>query len=56
MVHSLPNIHYEKSYPLEPHCPTIKAPKQLIYNYTMTRAWKDGQLINKNATLKIREL
>jgi hypothetical protein len=32
--------HYEKLCPLEPHCFTIKAPKELIYNYTTTKAWK----------------
>jgi hypothetical protein len=30
--------HYEKSCPTEPHCFAIKAPKELIYNYTTTKA------------------
>jgi hypothetical protein len=38
---------YEKSCSLKPHYLTIRAPKQLIYNYTTSRAWKYEQLINK---------
>jgi hypothetical protein len=33
-----------------------KFPKQLIYNYTTTRAWKYGQLINIMPCYKIMEL
>jgi hypothetical protein len=35
-------IHYEKSCFLNPHCPAIRAPKQLIYNYITTKTWKYG--------------
>jgi hypothetical protein len=48
--------HYEKSFSSKPHYPTTKAPKQLIYNYSTTRAWKYGQLINKIPHKKIKEL
>ncbi len=50
------NIHYEKPYPLESHCLIIKAPKQLIYNYTTIKAWKWMQLINKMSHQKIKKL
>jgi hypothetical protein len=33
-------LHYEKSCPLDTHCLTTRAWKQLIYNYITTRAWK----------------
>jgi hypothetical protein len=40
-------IHYEKLCPLHPHCLTIRAPKQLIYNYITTIPWKYKELIFK---------
>jgi hypothetical protein len=46
--------HYEKSCPLEPHCFTTTISKQLIYNYTTTKAWKYGQSINKMTCKKIK--
>ncbi len=50
------DMHYEKSCLLEPHCLTIKAPKQLIYNYITIRAWKYEQLINRMSHQKINKL
>jgi hypothetical protein len=50
------DVHYKKSCPSEPHCFAIRVPKQLIYNYTIIKAWKYRQLINKMPCLKIKEL
>jgi hypothetical protein len=52
----LPNIHYEKSCILESHYLATNAPKQSICNYTIIRAWKYEQLINKMSHQKIKEL
>ncbi len=40
---------YKKSYSLESLCLATRAPKEVIYNYTTTKTWKYGQLINKMA-------
>jgi hypothetical protein len=50
------NNHYDKSCPLEAHCFATEVPKQLMYNYTTTRAWKYKQLINKMPCQNHREL
>jgi hypothetical protein len=44
-------IHYEKLCSLQPHCPTTKAPKQVIYNYIATIPWKYEKLV-KNAQVE----
>jgi hypothetical protein len=49
-------IDYKKSCSLEPHYLTTRASKQVIYNYTTTRVWKYGWLINKMSCQKIKEL
>jgi len=49
-------IDYEKSCLLKPYYLVTKAPKQVIYNYTTTKVWKYGQLINKIPCQKIKEL
>jgi hypothetical protein len=41
------HCNYAKPCLSKPHCLATKAPKQLIYNYTTTKAWKYEQLINK---------
>jgi hypothetical protein len=48
--------HYEKSSPSKPHYPIIRAPKELIYNYTTIKAWKYEQLIIKMSHQKITKL
>jgi len=47
-------IHFEKSCLVEPHYLATKVPKQLIYNYTIIKAWKYKQLINKMPHQKIK--
>jgi len=44
------------SYPLNPHCPTTKTLKQLIYNYFTFRSYKYEQIMNKMSHKKIEEL
>jgi hypothetical protein len=39
-IPSIRDNHYEKSCLLKPLCFATKTPKQLIYNYIITRAWK----------------
>ncbi len=48
--------HYEKSCPSKPHYLVIRAPKELIYNYTIIKTWKYEQLIIKMSHQKITKL